>query len=357
MTRLAPYLLFLMAACAPASVPLSSLPCAPEQTLTALADLPDYIPSGMVVFVSIQDSQFVVGGAPFPVRGVNYYPARYPWRRFLTEANLNEIKMELDLLSGTGFNTLRLFLWNEALFLCPASGAGEAFLRLDAIIQETAARDFRLIMTLNDLPDASLYIDRDHTQTRFIIERYRDEAAIMAWDLRNEGDIDYGSQNWFAARFTRLQVLDWLAATSTFVRELDDRHLITAGWLHDSQSTIPAVDFVSFHHWGAAAALSRRILALRDYTDKPILLEEFGYSTYTMTPEEQAANTRQVIETAESQHLAGWLVWAAFDFPLDATCLLSPCMSADNAEHHFGLWYADYTEKPVINIFQTVFER
>ncbi len=336
--------------------------CSPETVTAGLDRLPAYVPSDVATFVTIQGDGFVVGDTPFPVRGVNYYPARYPWRRFLTEAKLDDISRELALLRDTGFNSLRLFLWNEALFPCEGSGTvplNDAFLRLDAVIHEAAAHDFRLIITLNDMPDLAeypLYLNPEHIQrqTRFIVERYRDEAAIMAWDLRNEGDIDYGSQNWLAAKFSRLAVLGWLADTSAFVRELDERHLITAGWLHDSQSTIPAIDFVSFHHWDDSAALSRRILALRDYTDRPILLEEFGYSTYTMTPEEQSRHIQQVIETAESQNLAGWLVWTAFDFPLDATCAPSPCLSADNAEHHFGLWYADYTPKPSINHLQTI---
>jgi len=100
--------------------------------------------------------------------------------------------------------------------------------------------------------------------------------------------------------------------------------------------------------------LNRRILALRDYTDKPILLEEFGYSTFAMTPDEQGARIQQVIETAESQDLAGWLIWTAFDFPLDATCSPSPCASADNLEHHFGLWYADYSPKPAVLFIQSL---
>jgi hypothetical protein len=50
----------------------------------------------------------------------------------------------------------------------------------------------------------------------------------------------------------------------------------------------------------------------------------------------------------EAENLLGWLVWAAFDFPLDATCIRPACPSQDNAEHHFGLWFPDYTPKPVI---------
>src|SRR5690606_10407987 len=155
----------------------------------------------------------------------------------------------------------------------------------------------------------------------------------------NEGDIDYGSNQAFLKPFPRQQVLDWLALAVEQVRSLDDNHLITAGWLHDAESTAALVDFVSFHHWNSADELRGRIAALRSHTDKPILLQEFGYSTFRMNADEQARNIYEGILAAEQSGLAGWLVWTAFDFPLDATCVPPACPSLDNAEHHFGLWH------------------
>lgn len=132
------------------------------------------------------------------------------------------------------------------------------------------------------------------------------------------------------------------------MRELDPNHLLTAGWLYDSWSTAGYVDFVSFHHWQDDVRLRERIVEIRANTDKPILLEEFGYSTTDVTPETQATLVAGVIQAADDNALLGWLAWTAFDFPLDSTCLPAPCVSADNREHHFGLWYADYIPKPVI---------
>ena len=120
-------------------------------------------------------------------------------------------------------------------------------------------------------------------------------------------------------RFPRSTVLNWLAVTSERVRQLDSNHLITAGWLFDAESTAPFVDFVSFHHWLDAAELSRRITTIRAATEKPILLEEFGFSTYTRSEDDQARLMAENIDLAEGEGLLGWLVWTALDFPLDAT--------------------------------------
>lgn len=340
-----------LAACdqSPASPPLDT--CA-DSTIP----LPPYPPTGTGAFVRIQGSQFAVGDAPYLVRGVNYYPVHFPWRRFLTQTDLTTVDQEFGLLQSAGLNTLRIFLWNDALFQCPGSGAVpvvDAFARLDGVLQRAAAHGFHLIVTLNDLADLTdhpLYTDPSYVeaQTRFIIERYRDEPAILAWDLRNEGDIDYGSNYvlGIGGQFSKEMVIGWLARTAALVRSLDSHHLITAGWLHDSESTVPYVDFVSFHHWTDSASARERITALQAVTDKPILVEEFGYSTQIFDLDTQSRTIGAVIDAVESAQAAGWLIWTAFDFPTDATCIPPACPSPDNAEHHFGLWYVDYTPKP-----------
>lgn len=334
--------------------------CPNDQAQAALAALPAYVPSKTVGYVHLEQGHFAVGDTTYAVQGVNYYPSRYPWRRFLTESHMEDIEPELKLLQDTGFNTLRIFLWNDALFTCPGSGVvpvGGAFERLDGVIHAASADGFRLIVTLNDMPDLAdspLYSDPlvNQQQTAFIVGRYRQEAAILAWDLRNEGDIDYGSNKGGLGEFSREAVLDWLAKTSARVRALDNIHLLTAGWLYDADLTAPYVDFVSFHHWWDGNGLRSRVDVLRSQTDKPILLEEFGYSTLNMTPDDQSRMLRGVIQAVGDEKLLGWLIWTAFDFPLDATCIRPACPSADNAEHHFGLWYADYTDKPVVQMLR-----
>ena len=326
--------------------------CTDAEIEVAFDVLPEYQPTDLADFIRVQNGQLMIGEEQFYVRGVNYYPAKYPWRRFLTQTDMETIDKEFALLQSVEFNTLRIFLWNEALFMCPGSGAvpvADAFLRLDGIVQKAAVYGFRLIVTLNDLPDLTdypLYDNPPHilAQTGFIVQRYRDEAAILAWDIRNEGDIDYDR-----GAFTHDTVLDWLGQTSASVRSLDANHLITAGWLHDSEATIPYVDIVSFHHWSGVPQAHNRIVELQKATDKPVLLEEFGYSTHGMDLASQAIITGEMIYEVEAMNVAGWLIWTAFDFPTDATCTPPNCPSEDNAEHHFGLWYPDYTPKHVVN--------
>lgn len=306
--------------------------------------------------MTLEAGQFSVAGQHYTIRGVNYYPARYPWRRFFT-MEMNEVERELVLLREAQFNTLRVFLWYTPLFQCEARGAvpeHPAFLALDSFIHTAARYGFRLIVTLHDQPDLTdypLYENPPHTsaQTAYLVNRYRDEKAILAWDIRNEGDIDYGSRDVFGGGFFRDDVLAWAASTSDLIREHAPHHLITAGWMTYAEDTAPFVDFISFHHWWDAADLRRRIVTMRLKTDKPILLQEVGYSSFTHSAIDQRDKLRQALEIAESEQLLGWMVWAAFDFPRDATCYPAPCLSPDNMEHYFGLWTADYQPKPALD--------
>ena len=318
------------------------------------AQLPPYTLSEAQGFAQIELRHFVIGGSVYPVRGVNYFPAHYPWRHFLAETDEATLETEFTLLRDAGLNTLRIFLWYEALFQCPGSGAVPNvanFQRLDMILHQAATHDLRLIVTLNDILDLSdypLYSNPHYVnlQTAMIVSRYHDEAAILIWDLRNEGDIDYGSTGDGRGGFTRVQVLRWLEATSKQVRALDSNHLMTAGWLNDLAATAPYVDFLSFHHWANADSMRHRVAEIRAESDKPILLEEFGYSTLRVSPQEQAQSVASLIKAAQEEDLMGWLVWTAFDFPLDATCWPGQCVDVENQEHHFGLWSSDYTPKP-----------
>jgi hypothetical protein len=73
--------------------------------------------------------------------------------------------------------------------------------------------------------------------------------------------------------------------------------LITAGWYTDQGATIRLVDFMSFHHWADAASFAEWLAVTRAATEKPILLQEFGYSTQRMSEADQAGAVA-----------AGWLL-------------------------------------------------
>jgi hypothetical protein len=305
-------------------------------------------------FATVSGDQILVGGAPFTVRGVNYFSRHAQWYRFLEHADLNDVAAEFDVISGTGMNTVRLFLWYEPLFTCAPETAipnEEIFAKVDAILGVAQERNLKAIVTLNDLPDLTfrpLYTDyaRYDAQTIYIVRRYRNNPTILAWDLRNEGDLDYGVHG-DVAQFSQEEVIGWLGHVSDVVRENDPYHLVTAGWWGDPGITAPYVDILSFHHWSEADELAARLDDYQSSNQKPILLEEVGYHSWTgapLAPRDQAGQADivgRVLNVAEERNIAGWLVWTAFDFvPYDGQY---------NIEHFFGLWDVNLTPKPAVD--------
>ena len=90
------------------------------------------------------------------------------------------------------------------------------------------------------------------------------------------------------------------------------------------------------------------------YTKKPILLEEIGYSTLGVSEADQGTRLHDTLSAADSNGLAGWMVWTAFDFSTDVACDPPACPGTDNGELHFGLWHADCTPKAAVNVIKAL---
>ncbi len=344
--------------------------CSDDEIAATLRRVPPYRPDDSVLGIVTGDG-FSMDGQPFVVRGVNYYPASYPWQRF-SDAPLATVERDFARLKGVHANTVRLFLWYPPLFVCPGHGAvpnPESIAWLDAVIRLASAYNLRVILTLNHLPDLidqPLYTsgsDAALAQTAYIVTRYRTEPTILAWDLRDAGDADYTPSGDDPAPFTRDTVLDWLARTAAAVRQIDPYHAITAGWARDSEATIALVDVVSLQDVGLLEngdlTLRERVASLRAYTPKPLLLIATGSSTAVIDDTAQALRLRDTVRAAEGDHLAGWLVWTMVDFAPDAACWPDPCavpgaIPPDETRLFFGLWRVDGSRKPAANAFETL---
>ncbi|MFN8374283.1 MAG: hypothetical protein U0694_15570 [Anaerolineae bacterium] len=333
--------------------------CEPQQVTDLFAAMPDYTPSSGS-YVRINERRFTLDGTTYPVHGIVYYPRDYPGGRFLTQMDVEAVSEELDLMRAAGINTLRIYLWHGGMFTCIGNGAvplADAFIRLDGFIREAAARSMKLIVTLNESPDLTtypLYSSPRHTaeQIEYIVTRYREEPAIMAWDLRDGGDYDYLGVDGVSGVFTRDQVLAWLADTAILVRQLDPNHLITASWEHDSQSTASVVDFISFQHYGNIDDLRQTMANVMDSTNKPVLLSGVGYSTYTLDEQTQRTALQLALQATRTNGLAGWMIYTAFDTPLNVTCTPpdEQTLCPDAPAYHFGIWNTSYFPKLALDI-------
>jgi hypothetical protein len=339
------------------ATPVPPEQCEPSVAAEAIQTLQPYTPTEGS-FIRIQDTSFVLEDVRYPVYGVNYYPREYPFGKFLTETPIEVFAAELDIIQPAGINTLRLFLRFQDLFTCPGNGAIPVpanFQRLDTMIQTAAQKGFRLILVLNADPDLAAYPLYDNPphlieQTRFLVQRYRTEPAILAWDVRDQGDLDYRSGD-----FSQEDVLTWVAETTRLIHQNDPNHPVTAGWWEEAQVTAPLVDFVSFHHYGEYEPLRQYIAILRDNVrDKPILLASIGYSTHTLDEIAQRNLLFQGLEEISNNRLAGWVIYLAFDFPRTLTCTPPDCPGEEREINRYGLWNTSYFPKLSVDAVKRV---
>jgi len=313
-------------------------------------------------FVTVRNGRFELRGRPYFYVGTNFWCCCYLSDAGLPEGRQRMVR-ELDRLQSIGVKNIRLLAGSETSPLAGSIPRGitraphdydEALLAgLDFCLAEMAKRDMRGILFLSNywqwsggfaqyvrwitgenIPDpdrpviargdwsgfmkfsARLYTtpaanDLYRGYVTKIIQRrntvngrlYRDDPAVMTWELANEPRPDVNEANHSVPVFAR-----WVDETARFIHDQDPNHLVCTGseGIHGcldkaddfvTAHKSPAIDYVTVHmwlkNWGwlkdpqlgpdfeTAAAKARdhveqHTVLATDTLHKPLVLEEFG---------------------------------------------------------------------------------
>jgi mannan endo-1,4-beta-mannosidase len=339
------------------ALPLVAAGCAGRQTASAP------VPPGAGNFVTVRDRRFELQGRPYFYIGANLWYGCYLSDPALPDGRQRMVR-ELDRLQSLGVTNLRLLAGSETSPLAGAIPRGitraprdwdEDLLRgLDFSLAEMARRNMRGILFVSnywqwsgsfaqyvrwitgetipdpDLPamakgnwagfmqfSARLYTtpaanDLYRGYISHLIQRrntvngrlYRDDPAIMTWELANEprpGTDDVSD--------AAVQVFcQWVDETARFIHAQDPNHLVCTGsegiWgclqkpdVFTRAHQTPAIDYVTVHMWlknwgwlkepqlgpeyetAAARAkdhVEQHTVLATDTLRKPLVLEEFG---------------------------------------------------------------------------------
>jgi len=309
-------------------------------------------------FVAVRNGRFELGGKPHFFVGTNLWYGCY-----LADAKLNggraRLIRELDRLQAIGVTNIRLLAGSETSPLAGAISRGitrspsdldeDLLTGLDFCLDEMSKRNMRGILFVSNywqwsggfaqyvrwatgetIPDPDrpqigrgdwsgfmkfsarlyttpaanqLYLDYVagliHRRNRINGRIYRDDPAIMTWELANEPRPTEAAIPSFC---------DWVDATARFIHEHDPNHLVCTGseGIHGcldredvfiASHKTPAIDYVTVHMWlknwgwlkdpqlgsayDVAAGRARdhveqhNVIAT-DMLHKPLVLEEFG---------------------------------------------------------------------------------
>ena len=250
------------------------------------------------------------------IKGINYYPKDTPWDTFGDKFSLEIITKDFDIIKNAGLNTLRIFIPYEDFG--KENLKPEKLDKLELFLNEAHKKQLKVIPTLFDFYGNYAVSDWTFTQkhARNIIHRFKNHNAIIAWDIKNEPDLDFKSRG-------KQQVLAWLKSTIDVVKSIDTIHPVTIGWSNPESANLihQQVDFVSFHYYKDLNNLEAALNSIKNNApEKEIVLTEFGISSYKgfwnpfgESKKDQANYHKKAQEIFTKNNLQ-FMSWTLYDF-------------------------------------------
>jgi hypothetical protein len=274
------------------------------------------------------------------IRGINYYPQKTPWKDFWIQYDEDIIEEDLRKIKKLRLNTVRVFVNYEQF------GKGnvvpEMLERLEHFLDNAAKNGIGVLVTLFDFNSNYQLLNFPATdrQLETILTQFKSHPAIIAWDLKNEPDLDFYYQN-------ESDVKEWLNFMVRQAKVYDPTTPITIGWAYPESVSYLAeeLDFVSFHYYRDVDKLGGIIDDMKKkFGDKPLLLEEFGLSSYessvfpiSTTPYEQAKHLSKIQQILFRRGNVPYIYWTLYDFDNVGTDIAGNRPWQRNAQKHFGL--------------------
>ena len=165
------------------------------------------------------------------IKGINYYPQDTPWDMFGDNFDAQVIAKDFDLIKKTGLNTIRIFV--------PYEDFGKANLKedklekLQQVLDIALKKQLKVVVTLFDFYGNYDVLDWTLTykHARGIVTKFKDHNAILAWDLKNEPNLDFESRG-------KDTVIAWLDNMINLIKSIDKNHPVTIGWSDVDSATI-----------------------------------------------------------------------------------------------------------------------
>lgn len=297
--------------------------------------------SGVDPFVRREGHRLMVNNQSLYIHGANQYYIFYKSQDMVDEV--------LEDAAALGLNVLRTWAfcdgeWHDGHSLQPEPGQfyEPTFEKLDYLIYRAEQLGIRLTLALTnywtDFGGMDAYVRWSKTaktrddfysdkETRklfknyisYVLNRrnsftgraYKDEPAILMWELANEPRV---------SRERADEFYEWVDHMAGHIKSIDKNHLVSAGSEGDFTTDIyatnasPHIDAVSFHlypeHWNFSQEKSleyieRHIRVARNELKKPIYCGEFGIKDQSLRPEIY----RSWYQTFKSNGIDGSLFW------------------------------------------------
>jgi endo-1,4-beta-mannosidase len=294
--------------------------------------------------------------------GVNYWPRRHNIKMW-KEWNPDDIREDLDTLRGLGVRALRFFILAEDFFDPHGRASEESMAKLRHFMDLLAERGLLGYPTLIVghmsgrnwaipwAPDWNLYapgtVELGVKAVLEVVKALKDHRGLGGWILSNELSL-------VKAARSRDEALGFLKSFSSAIKSVDPAHPLSSGdvassYLQEAPNVKGLVDWVGLHLYQYDTNLVRHgylypafIELFSNDGDVPVILEEFGFSTYQLSEEQHAGFVNDVLWSALAHGAIGAFIWCFSDFSQEG----DPPYEWRLLELGFGLVRADGTPKP-----------
>jgi mannan endo-1,4-beta-mannosidase len=304
-------------------------------------------------FIQTDGTAFVCDGEPMYFNGTNNF-----WLTDPESADATIVESRLQLYEELGLNLVRTWAYGEGqTSQCVQPAPGEyseaAFEHLDYLIAKADEHGIRLVLALTDywdhyggipkyaewagLDEKDEFYDDERAQqlyrdyVEYVLTRentvtgreYRNEPAILAWELANEPRC--------CNRVNNVAVLQqWIEETAAYIAGIDDNHLVSTGiegfdnradssdeFANGTHGTdfvanheVEDIDICSAHlyphNWGVSVEraneyLEYRARVAREEIGKPFHLAEFNWTVDARLDDTSISPTAKRAEV-----LSGW---------------------------------------------------
>ena len=276
--------------------------------------------------------------APLNIKGINYYPQKTPWDMFGKQFNESIIDNDFKIIKAAGLNTIRIFI--PYVDFGKAKVSANKLKKLQQVLDLADYNNLKVMVTLFDFyGDYSVLnwtLNRKHAQT--IVSTFKEHPALLAWDIKNEPDLDFNSRG-------KIAVVSWLKNIATLVKLIDKKHPITIGWSNAKEAIIlkDKVDFISFHYYEKNTNFKKTYASLKkEVALKQVILTEFGTTSYKGfwkpfgSSENKQGNYYKYMQKQLSQQDVSFMSWTLYDFTKIPKEVVGKLPWRKNAQEHFG---------------------
>ncbi len=266
--------------------------------------------------LKVEGNQILLNNSVFTIKGINYYPQASPWEMFGDKFDPAIIASDFKIIKNTGLNSIRIFIQYEDFG--KAEVKPEKLQKLKTVLDLAEEQHLKVIPTLFDFYGDYSILNWSLTlqHAKQIVAAFKNHPAILAWDIKNEPDLDFESRG-------KENVLGWLSEMIKLIKQEDPNHLVTVGWssAEAAQNLVSEVDFVSFHYYLNIKDFETALELVKENADgKPLLVEEFGISSYRGiwnpfgSNEKQQAEYHKKMQAVFEKNTLAFMSWSLYDY-------------------------------------------